>query len=174
MPQVLCCNINYSFIKYTCSKVLPEFVLYIFPLNIILHTYLRESCIKLWLGLTLTNVLFCHNCHVWRLVAGQDSRIQLYTRDLLTCTVYFLCLHLSDRKAMDDLQLLQHCNSQSWKAMTKLILRAPTCLCCLPPNLSIQAEPYVQYTLLKKIKGTLKQHNVTPSQSHFCEIKLST
>jgi hypothetical protein len=30
------------------------------------------------------------------------------------------------------------------------------------------------YTLLKKIKGTLKQHNVTPSQSHFCEIKLST
>ena len=29
-------------------------------------------------------------------------------------------------------------------------------------------------TLLKKIKGTLKQHNVTPSQSHFCEIKLST
>uniref|UniRef100_A0A674DR63 Aquaporin 8a, tandem duplicate 1 n=1 Tax=Salmo trutta TaxID=8032 RepID=A0A674DR63_SALTR len=31
-----------------------------------------------------------------------------------------------------------------------------------------------QYTLLKKIKGTLKQHNVTPSQSHFCEIKLST
>ena len=30
------------------------------------------------------------------------------------------------------------------------------------------------YKLLKKIKGTLKQHNVTPSQSHFCEIKLST
>jgi len=30
------------------------------------------------------------------------------------------------------------------------------------------------YTLLQKIKGTLKQHNVTPSQSHFCEIKLST
>ena len=29
-------------------------------------------------------------------------------------------------------------------------------------------------TLLKKIKGTLKQHNVTPSQSHFCEIELST
>ena len=29
------------------------------------------------------------------------------------------------------------------------------------------------HTLLKKIKGTLK-HNVTPSQSHFCEIKLST
>ena len=28
--------------------------------------------------------------------------------------------------------------------------------------------------LLQKIKGTLKQHNVTPSQSHFCEIKLST
>ena len=28
--------------------------------------------------------------------------------------------------------------------------------------------------LKKKIKGTLKQHNVTPSQSHFCEIKLST
>jgi hypothetical protein len=33
--------------------------------------------------------------------------------------------------------------------------------------------PYIIYTLLKKIKGTLK-HNVTPSQSHFCEIKLST
>ncbi|CDQ63959.1 unnamed protein product [Oncorhynchus mykiss] len=30
------------------------------------------------------------------------------------------------------------------------------------------------YILLKKIKGTLKQPNVTPSQSHFCEIKLST
>jgi hypothetical protein len=30
------------------------------------------------------------------------------------------------------------------------------------------------YTLLKKIKGTLKQHNVTPSQSHFCDIKMST
>ena len=26
----------------------------------------------------------------------------------------------------------------------------------------------------KKVKGTLKQHNVTPIQSHFCEIKLST
>ena len=26
----------------------------------------------------------------------------------------------------------------------------------------------------QKIKRTLKQHNVTPSQSHFCEIKLST
>ena len=25
-----------------------------------------------------------------------------------------------------------------------------------------------------KIKGTLKQHNVTPSQSHLCEIKLFT
>jgi hypothetical protein len=32
----------------------------------------------------------------------------------------------------------------------------------------------LKYTMLKKIKGTLKQHNVTPSQSHFCEIKLST
>ena len=41
-----------------------------------------------------------------------------------------------------------------------------SCLCC-----SGIAHPY---TLLKKIKGTLKQHNVTPSQSHFCEIKLST
>ena len=30
------------------------------------------------------------------------------------------------------------------------------------------------HTLLKKIKGTLKQHNVTPSQSHFGEIKLCT
>ena len=30
------------------------------------------------------------------------------------------------------------------------------------------------YTLLKKIKGPLKQHNVTPNQSHFCEIKLSS
>ena len=30
------------------------------------------------------------------------------------------------------------------------------------------------YILPQKIKGTLKQHNVTPSQSHFCEIKLST
>ena len=39
-----------------------------------------------------------------------------------------------------------------------------------PPMLSEQKI----YTLLKKIKGTLKQHNVTPSQSHFCEIKLST
>jgi hypothetical protein len=26
----------------------------------------------------------------------------------------------------------------------------------------------------KTIKGTLKQHNLTLSQSHFCEIKLST
>uniref|UniRef100_A0A673WHV8 Ig-like domain-containing protein n=1 Tax=Salmo trutta TaxID=8032 RepID=A0A673WHV8_SALTR len=33
---------------------------------------------------------------------------------------------------------------------------------------------HYSYTLLKKIKGTLKQYNVTPSQSHFCEIKLST
>uniref|UniRef100_A0AAZ3QSJ0 Type I cytokine receptor cytokine-binding domain-containing protein n=1 Tax=Oncorhynchus tshawytscha TaxID=74940 RepID=A0AAZ3QSJ0_ONCTS len=31
-----------------------------------------------------------------------------------------------------------------------------------------------KYTLLKKIKGTLKQHYVTPSQSHFCELKQST
>ena len=33
---------------------------------------------------------------------------------------------------------------------------------------------FITNTLLKKMKGTLKQHNVTPSQSHFCEIKLST
>jgi hypothetical protein len=32
----------------------------------------------------------------------------------------------------------------------------------------------INNTLLKNIKGKLKQHNVTPSQSHFCEIKLST
>ncbi|MED6241162.1 hypothetical protein ATANTOWER_000763 [Ataeniobius toweri] len=29
------------------------------------------------------------------------------------------------------------------------------------------------YTLPKKIKGTLKQHNITPSKSNFCEIKLT-
>ena len=38
--------------------------------------------------------------------------------------------------------------------------------------LKLMSRPSI--TLLKKITGTLKQHNVTPSQSHFCEIKLST
>ena len=39
---------------------------------------------------------------------------------------------------------------------------------------NFRLQLYMPYTLLKKIKGTLKQHNVTSSQSHFCEIKLST
>ena len=47
-------------------------------------------------------------------------------------------------------------------------------LCSSLPPVIIWTECQCIYTLLKKIKGTLKQHNVTTSQSHFCEIKLST